>query len=269
MIPLVLVVLGGLITLVGIIPAVWVRTLYRFTPTVRQRAIAGVLGPCMALLGAFDWSLQIAEPGSHITGPDQPRPAPPPHSLNKRMDDEIQKAWTELKDGRIAYEPSRTMTEGTPEIVRVRIARGDSIDVASNFSDRVWVERLKTSAFMTAVLVADANDFDVKGLSSDSQALVGDFTDWVWSVTPLRDGALTLSIRVTARVRLSDGSSETHDLLVKDTPITVRSNPRWRLSRFWNRNWQWMLGSPIVLGVLGWLGSRIAKRRRTERRAGF
>ena len=97
------------------------------------------------------------------------------------------------------------------------------------------MELLKTSAFMTAVLLSDASDFDVKALSSDSQALVGTHIDWIWRVTPPRDGVLAPSVRVTARVRLSDGASETHDLLVKETPISVQSNPRWRLSRIWDR----------------------------------
>jgi hypothetical protein len=168
MIPLVLLVLCGLITLVWIMPPAWIRALCGFTPTVRQRTVAGVLGACIALVGAFSASPPRGDFNGGRTSPDEPI-LRPPHSLNKRMDDEIQKAWTELKDGRIAYEPSRTMTEGTAEIVRVRIARGESVDSTSNFSDKVWVERLKTSAFMTAVLVAAANDFDVKELSSESR----------------------------------------------------------------------------------------------------
>jgi hypothetical protein len=202
-----------------------------------------------------------------IATPERRSPAPF-HSLNRRMDKELQQAWKELKDGKIAYEPSRTMTEGEPEKVLVRIAQGDTIDAKSKFVDSVWVECLKVSGFMSASLSADHDDFEIVPLSSESQALVGASTDWVWRVTPLRSGNLALNVKVTARIRLSDGSSEHHDLLVKDAHISVRANPRWRAIRFWKRNWQVILGSPIVLGLLAWLGTRLLKKR-AERRIGF
>ena len=202
-----------------------------------------------------------------------PPPPPPPTldegatrsspSLNQRLDDELQQAWKELTEGRIAYEPSRTMTEGEPEDVRVRIARGETIDTESGFGGRrVLVERLKASFVMTASLSADAGDFEIVPLSSEGQALVDPFTDWIWRVTPLRSGDLALNVRVTARIRLSNGSSEDRDLLVQAAQISVRANPRWRATKFWERNWQWILGSPILGGVLTWLAARLLRRRR-------
>jgi len=273
MLPFLLIVLGVLITLVRYLPPAWVRTLYRFTPTVRQRALASVLGLAITLVGVVSanlyWLALAPTKGQSELSSTITTNSAPIRSVNKAMDDEIQKAWQELKDGRIAYEPSRLMTEGNPEVVRVRIARGDTIDTKSGFSNEAWVERLKISGFMTASLNADANDFEIVALSSESQALVGDFTDWVWRVTPLRVGDLALRVRVTARIRLSDGSTEVHDLLVKDARINVKSNPQWRLTRFWDRNRQWILGSPMVVGLATWAGARILKKRRTKRRIGF
>jgi hypothetical protein len=184
------------------------------------------------------------------------------------MDAELQQAWNELAEGTIAYEPSRVMREGQSEIVLVRIARGDTIDAKSGFVDQAWVERLKVSGFMTAALNADPGEFEIVSLSSDAQALVGPSTEWTWRVTPLRDGDLSLSLRITARIRLSDGSSENHDLPVKTARISVRADRWWRTTQFWERNWQWLLGSPIVLGFLGWAGARLVKRRRSRKRGG-
>jgi hypothetical protein len=185
------------------------------------------------------------------------------------MDAELQQAWKELKEGQIAYEPSRAMTQGTPEMVLVRIARGDVIDVQSGFRDRAWVERVKVSGSMRVTLTGDPDDFSIVALSSETQALVGPGSDWSWRVTPLRSGNLPLHLRVTARIHLSNGSQENYDLPVKTAQIAVRADRVWQAKAFWDRNWQWVLGSPIVLGALGWLSARALKRRSRRSPVGF
>jgi hypothetical protein len=215
-------------------------------------------------------TVSVVVSGSPSPAP-RPSPAPPPPpignpSFNTVMDEELQRAWRELRDGQIAYEPIRMMTEGQPEEVRARIAQGDTINVQTGFRDRVTVEQMKVSGSMAAELLGNPGDFAIESLSSKSQALVGPFTDWVWRVTPLHSGQLALKLKITAHIRLSNGSSEDHDLLVKDTNITVHANRGWRLARFWRQNWQWILGSPIVLGIGGWIVARIRSKKSTQSR---
>jgi hypothetical protein len=249
-----------------------IRRLFDFEASERQRELARLHGPLMALVTlAILFAILSGFVHFSFYRAFHPRIEPPPlsPSFNRRMDNELQQAWRELKDGRIAYEPSRTMTEGVPEKVLVRIAQGQTVDAKSGFVDAVWVERLKVSGSMTAHLQADVADFEIVPLGSEEQALVGSSTDWVWQVTPLRDGELRLNLSVAVRIRLSDGSFENHDILVKQTQIAVRANPRWLLVRFWKQNWQWILGSPIILGILAWVGTRLIKRKRGGKRIGF
>jgi hypothetical protein len=244
----------------------------------RQRAviIAVVLVIVGAALLSLFWFGRRPAVGTPVfvdpvDGPKRPpdRPAPPPASINRKMDEELQQAFKELDEGRIAYEPARAMTQGTPEMVLVRIARGGTIDTETGFRDRAWVDRLKVSGSMSATLTGDPGDFEIVALSSDTQALVGSASDWVWRVTPLRSGNLPLILRVTARIHLSNGSQENYDLPVKTAQIAVRADRVWQAKAFWDRNWQWVLGSPMVLGALGWLSARALKRRRGRNPVGF
>jgi hypothetical protein len=190
---------------------------------------------------------------------------PSSRSINSVMDDQLIQAWKELKSGLIAYEPSRTMTQGVPENVLVRISRGGAIDADSGFTHTAWVEAMRVSGTMTAKLSGNPQDFEIVPLSTGTQAVV-EASDWLWRVTPLRSGALILNLTVTARISLSDSRIESRDELVKAAEITVATDYWWLTKRFVKSNWQWLLGSPVVVGgAFAW----VFRRRRDKRRAGF
>lgn len=222
-----------------------------------------------------------AEPTAPDAPGPTPAPAPPPEVdgppgsasdaspaepaegaavFNQRMDAELRKAWQRLDEGRVEYEPRREMTQGVGEEVRVRITP-EPLEIVERLSPRSVAERLKVSGSMTAALTAAEDAFRIEPRSSERQAIVGEATDWVWWVTPLAPGDLELSLKITARIRLSNGDAAERDVLVKSAQISVQANRPWAVRTFFSRNWQWVLGGPLTLAIGGWAFARLKKRR--------
>jgi hypothetical protein len=190
-----------------------------------------------------------------VSGPNEP-------AYNEQMDRELKRAVDRLTPGRIAYNPKLAMKQGIEETVRVRISDDPHADLNQGFALTPTVERLKLSGAMSAYLSGEKDDFQVVALSSADQPVAGTYADWLWLVTPLRGGTHMLHLRVTARIWLSNQHIETKDLLVKDTVISVAVRPWFVVHRFFSSNWQWIIGSPIVLGAAAWAWKRVSARRR-------
>ncbi len=189
---------------------------------------------------------------------------------NERIYEELKRAWLSLDEGKVAYEPNREMTQGVPEEVRIRVSDDASVPLDLGiFREPAVVEQLKTSGSMSADLTAGKDDFEITRLSSSRQALVGPFTDWIWRVTPLKAGEHQLFLKVTAQIRLSNGDEEVRDVLAKDTVITVAANPSWAARGFFARNWQWLVGGPVTLAVVGgliaYMRGVFSRRRRKDK----
>ena len=203
------------------------------------------------------------DPFSNAVFPNDEPPTPTSPSYNQAMDDELRQAWADLKEGRIAYDPKPSMSQGKAEEVTARIALEMKTPITKGLKGKPWVERLRTSGSMSAYLDGAPEEFEILARSSTRQAIVGPYTEWVWEVTPLRPGEYNLNLRVVARIRLSNQESEEKDVIVKRARIVVVVEPPWAIKRFIVVNWQWLLGSPLVLGVLAWL---IAKRKSWPRK---
>lgn len=226
-------------------------------------AMAALIAAGLSLVSSW---LSLRAPYLPIGISELARPA---HSFNTQMDEELRRAWKEMDEGRIAYDPKRELRQGDSEEVRARISREPDIDLREGFESEVWIERLRVSGSMAAYLSGNPNDFEIVALSSPKQALVGSFTDWNWEVTPLSAGNKTLNLRVVATIRLSNGETETKDILVKDTQIHVEVNRAWAAKRFIQDHWQWLLGSPLLVGLITWIASRVRVSRKRKRSAGF
>jgi len=190
--------------------------------------------------------------------------SPQPHAFNSLMDEELSQAWKELRDGNVAYEPNRCMRQGRPNMIKVRVTRHRNLDLSVGLPNSFWVDRLKVSGTVTAKLDGRPDEFDISSLNSPQQALVGPYSDWLWLVTPLKSGLRSLNLRIIAKIRLSNGDTETKDVLVKATTVEVRVDRAWATKRFCQNNWKWLLGSPIVLAILGSITAHL--RRRAKRR---
>lgn len=170
------------------------------------------------------------------------------------------------------------MRQGIEETVTVRISRNQEVDILENWPGRVprgaggearpdanpvRVEPIKVSGAMEVELVAaDSGAFSIQPPGPQRQAIVGDYAEFSWFVTPLEAGRHVLRLQVSAEVPTAEGDRE-RKIEVKDAEIDVEVNPRYVIGRFWSENWQWVLGSPLVLGLFGWLAKRFGAMRRT------
>ncbi len=203
------------------------------------------------------------DPNIRLAGP------PSPCSFNSKMDEELRNAWEELDEGSIAYEPKRCMRQGQTEEVKVRITQHGNVDLSAKLPNVFWIEQLKVSGTMAAYLEGQPDEFEIRSLSSTQQALVGSYSEWIWLVTPIKSGLRSLNLLVVAKIRLSNREVETKDVLVKATTIEVEVDRTWATRRFFQDNWEWFLGSPIVLGLMAWVVAKLRRIRRKRRRMGF
>ena len=181
---------------------------------------------------------------------DLPGLPPPPN-------DPVEEAWEKLRKGRIAYNPSEEMTQGRPELIRVRITQHSEIVLPEGLKNAV-VEEIPVSWAVTAELVEGSkNAFLIQPLSTPRQALAGEYTDWLWRVTPLQSGDLMLILKVTALLDAKDRPIESRDVLVKEASINVHADHAWQLHRFWSETWQYLLASPLVVGTILWIVRRL------------
>lgn len=197
--------------------------------------------------------------------------------------DELERAWKALPWGKIAFEPNRTMRQGVAEPVTVRIARGEAPDILKDWpgtrgseppdpgaggeGSLVRVERIKTSGMMEVELVsADPEAFSIEPPGAQKQPIVGEHTDFQWLVTPLKAGSQTLQLRVVAEIPDPEMGPQRR-VETKRAEIHVEVNTPYLVKGWMSRNWQWLLGSPIFLGFLGWLGKRFGARSSRAARA--
>ena len=201
-----------------------------------------------------------------------PTPTPTPdfsYSHNTQIDQELKRAWDQLQEGVVIYNEKLKMNQGIPEKLTVRITRDFKFEMTEDFKDEPIIERLMTSGTMRAELKADEDEFKIDALSSERQPLLGEKTNWIWRVTPLKSGILTINLRVSAVIRLSNSTEETKDVLVKSTRITVEVNRGWVIKQFWGNNWKWILSCPLLLCILGWIISKLKKKRAQGKKIGF
>jgi hypothetical protein len=240
------------------------------TRAAEERSRGWCLG-CMLGLGLLATGILVLATWVVLPRGAPPAPEPPTVKLEpswgSSMDDALREAREYLRAGRIAFRPREEMVQGKPEEVRVEVSSHPSPSPFGNLPPGFRVETIPTSGVMKVELLGDAEQFRIRPLSTDQQALMGRHTDWRWVVTPLVPGRYKLHLRVTAVLWLSNGRTESSDIVVRDSIINVRVNRRWILTGFLKRNWQWLLGSPVLLGAAAWVLTRL--RRPKQRSAGF
>ncbi len=211
----------------------------------------------------------VLEPGAEPPRPAAPAPTLPVKGRPSRApaaskreppeptaDSAIEKALSELKAGKLLFNPPAEMRVGTEERVEVRIAASAAEDLTPRLKGRgtPQVEAIKVGRFMTVKLTGTA--FDIKALSKDDQFVgTSEFTEWSYLVKPLSPGLHNLDLAVGVRVKLQGGGEETRYYPVLDRAIRVRVNPVFSITRFLSGNWQW-LASALVFPLLAWWWKR-------------
>jgi hypothetical protein len=182
--------------------------------------------------------------------------------------DALECAKRDLKPGRLAFEPRKTMDQGREERVFVRLSREAASDISKGFREGPPIIRtLQVGSVMRAALDYSQADFEVHRIGEENKVVAPPYTEWAWMVTPLRGGDKELRVLVYAELMVPNGSPEPYEAFAGSAVIHVHTRLSYMVEKFVRENWQWLLGSPIVLALGGWLGARLLKSK--KRPAGF
>jgi hypothetical protein len=224
---------------------------------------------------------------SHTTSSGKPSPTPTPHATSAQpphkthakkggrnpasvgidspttsSDPEtlIRQAADDLPMGQVAVNHPEKMKVSRADTVRVRISRNEAADLSKGLpSEGHETEHdvIPVSTSMKVELFGEPY-FDIKSLDATEQLITNNgFSEWSFTVIPLKSGRLPLHVRVTAIVRAA-GIEETKDFPVKDEIIQVQVAPLAAVGSFVSKNWQW-LWSTILVPIALWLWNRRKK----------
>jgi hypothetical protein len=167
-----------------------------------------------------------------------------------------------LPMGRVLFACPSEMRVEASERVEVRISGDPKQDITQGLEERgVPIETAaKISPVMKVTLSPDkAGVFDVKPLSEDEQLVTGGFSQWVWSVTPLKSGTHNLYLTVNAVVNVPGLGPQKREIPVLTQAVQVRADVAYSAGQFWHSNWQWF-STTLLIPVGLWLWK---KRRKT------
>lgn len=205
-----------------------------------------------------------AGPTSAPLAPTQPAPTTEPESVTlARL---VQETLAGMEVGQILYNPPTEMRVGEAERVEVRIGPEEVAGFTEGLEGggEPIVESLPISTFMKVRLSGES--FTITPLTSEEQVVIpGDFSEWIWEVTPQRAGEHRLYVTVTARVKLAGYGEEQKDLEVIERTVQVQVDPGSALLDFVERNGEWLVPA-VLLPLFLALGRVLMRRLRGNRR---
>jgi hypothetical protein len=170
--------------------------------------------------------------------------------------------------GQVAVNHPEKMKVNRADTVRVRISRNEAADLSKDLPSEGHETQHDVIPVSTSMKVQLSGDpyFDIKPLDDTEQLITNSgFSEWSFTVIPLKSGRLPLHVRVTAIVRAA-GIEETKDFPVKDEIIQVQVAPLAAVGSFVSKNWQW-LWSTILVPIALWWWNRRRKDHETPRKA--
>lgn len=202
---------------------------------------------------ATEHALQM--PGTYAAE-DVDRGRPAPENVAK------QDILAGLPMGRVLFACPSEMRVESSERVEVRISGDAKQDITEGLEKRgVPIETAaKISPVMKVTLTPDEGAvFDIKPLSEDEQLVSGDgFSQWVWSVTPLKSGKHNLYLTVNAVVNVPGLGPQKREIPVLTQAVQVRADMAYSAGQFWHSNWQW-ISTTLLIPIGLWLWKRRSK----------
>ena len=124
--------------------------------------------------------------------------------------------------GEIAFNPAPNMQVGKAELVEVRIQPDKVVDEGMLGRGDIQVEPIGVTSSMSVRLCCGAPDadspFDIVAQSNEQQLVSrGSFTQWIFEVTPRKQGPQVLTLSVSAQYRFPNG-----EVIPKDFPVMTR-----------------------------------------------
>jgi hypothetical protein len=167
-------------------------------------------------------------------------------AVKSKLDEYVMGTWS--------YQVPPVMQIGRTERVSIKLS-STILKANSSASSNIKIESIRVYPFM-AVKVLGEPQFTVTPLSTEQQVVSSDVTAWEFDVVPKQGGTQKLTIRITARIKMDNGTEETHDLPVVSKDVKVQVSWIYLVKTWFISNWQWLAGLLFSSGVLSWLFQR-------------
>jgi hypothetical protein len=230
----------------------------------------GVLLALVIVLGLL--SLVAIFKENFIDPKPHPRPSPDPTPVvtpspgptsSPTFDELVYSEVKKFTEGRLAFNPTSTMKQGTEERIEARIASEDIGPILTQgFGGKGTPEvaKIKVASVMKLTLSGEKDVFRITPLSSEEQLVSSQpYAQWEWTVTPLDYGECNLHLKATARVIVEGYGERSVDVPVITKTIQVRVSPGYIIKTRYNNasTLQLILGGSGVLGLLGSIGGLV------------
>lgn len=163
----------------------------------------------------------------------------------------------DIKLGMLLYQIPDTMIHGKPHTIRVRINRDTSNKILSQDlprSNRITI--IKTTSKMEVNIVdPSSGSFKIVKSNSEQQLVEDDYTEWIYDVTPIKNGHLKLNLVVS--IIKNDNKKQ----VVYFDNVFVKSNPKATISDFISENWKWLC-TTIFIPLLTWWWNKKRKAKK-------
>jgi hypothetical protein len=168
----------------------------------------------------------------------------------------------EVTMGKLIYDIPDTMSLRVTYVIKVRINRDTT---QTNIKQNINTKRqsvIKTTSSMQVELIdpnpSDSKKFDIVKNNSEVQMVEkDDYTEWSFSVTPIRSGKSVLNIVVSIiKGDLKKQIVYSDSVLVETDAIVV-------VNSFWEQHWQWIF-STIIIPISVWLWNKKKKKADSE-----
>jgi hypothetical protein len=167
------------------------------------------------------------------------------------------KNWTE---GRTVYQIPSNMKVGNQYTVFLRISRNSKkVEIYNGVSGEVITSIIPTSNSMSVELIDPSNSerkmFHITSVNSNIQTVLDGiaFTEWVWSVTPIRSGKSNLKIII----KIVQDNTPIEKVYSQE--VKVKVNPTLQVWMFIEKWWMWIITTILIPVVSWWFKNKYKK----------
>lgn len=163
----------------------------------------------------------------------------------------------DVKLGMLLYHIPDTMLREKTYTIKVRINRDTSNKIISHDLKKYnKLTVIKTTSKMEVNIVDPSNEsFRIVKSNSDQQLVEDEYTEWIYDVTPIKNGHLKLNL-VVSIIR-----DENKKQIVYFDTVFVKLNPKATMSDFISENWKWLC-TTILIPLLTWWWNKKRKNKK-------
>lgn len=181
---------------------------------------------------------------------------PPPMTMNREIttiENPISNVpiQSTVSMGQIVYNIPDTMNVLQDYKIVIRISKESNlIDIQENLNGRTVRSELRVENRMEVKVVdPSGNNFNIIPINRERQLVEnGEYTQWSFSVTPLKSGE-NLKLDLVVSIIIGEDIKE----IVYTDSVLVKSSPTKQVKSWWDRNWNWMVEVMLIpFGIWIW-----------------